>query len=149
MLGIRHRVIHMQSAAQDYAMITRLDLTNFVLQENLMRLHDFVPMGNPDLGGGLAVEELFGPQFYAMDETGQLVTTKRNQLLLMNARAILRGFGSLDPNELQPRLAELAALADFVSQDDYDRARRLVMRECVLGPTQPEGTAELSSGSLL
>lgn len=112
-----------------------------------MRLHDFFPIGGPDLSDGLRVEELFGPNFFALDETGKMVTTKRNQLLLLNARAVLRGFGSASPNDIQLRLAELAALADVVSQSDYDRAVRRAIVESNASRAQPERTAELSSQS--
>lgn len=112
-----------------------------------MRLHDFFPIADPDLGAGLTIEELFGPEFCAVDEAGQMLTTKRNQLLLMNARAVMRGFGGLDPGEIQPRLAELAGLADVVSQDDYDRAVQRAIVESNASRAQPERTADLSSRS--
>ncbi|MGB0126386.1 MAG: hypothetical protein WBP72_02020 [Rhodocyclaceae bacterium] len=94
-----------------------------------MRLHDFVPIRDADLDCGLRIEDWFGPEFCAVDESGQLVTTLRNQNLLLRAQALLRGFEGLDADQTRRRLAELIALAEVVTQRDYDLAVRRAIRE--------------------
>lgn len=108
-----------------------------------MRLRDFVPISGSDPGVALHIEELFGPEFFAVDETGQMVTTKRNQLLLMNARAVLRGFGRLPGDEIKSRLSELSALADVVRQRDYEHAVSQAIRESAAS-RQSEDSESLS-----
>jgi hypothetical protein len=87
-----------------------------------LRLYDLVPIDDIVLDEESLVERVFGPNFYVMDETGRCLTTVRNQRLLAGARELL-GRDQGDPTMQHAQtLADLRRCADFVTQQDYQRA---------------------------
>ena len=87
-----------------------------------LRLYDFVPIDDTALDEESLVERVFGPNFYVMDETGRCLTTVRNQRLLAGARELMgRDQGDAHTQRAES-LADLRRCADFVTQQDYQRA---------------------------
>ena len=84
-----------------------------------IRLHELVPIDDVFDTGRSLIEEVFGRSFYVEDETGRALTTLRNQRLLAYAKDIV---GKL-AGPYREELSRLAQLADFVTPDDYRRAR--------------------------
>lgn len=87
-----------------------------------MRLFEFVPIHDSLIDGNSLIDQVFGSEFYAVDEIGHLVTTAHNQNLLGKAQYLVKQGGSLTPDTIANGLAELRDMAEIVTQSDYDLA---------------------------
>lgn len=85
-----------------------------------MPLYDFVPINDVPMDGDSLIQAVFGDDFCVVNETGQLVTTSRNQRLLEMARRIVAMCEEQGSESLADALVCLRAQADTVSQADYD-----------------------------
>jgi hypothetical protein len=87
-----------------------------------MRLHEFVPVADPEYRGESLIDAVFGPGFCVVDETGCLLTTGHNRNLLRRACTLAANAAALSTSDLADALAELRQRAENLSQDQYDRA---------------------------
>lgn len=69
------------------------------------------------------IDRVFGPDFFVVDEAGQLLTSAHNHNLLRRARSFLEHV-DLDGTVIEDGLRELASKAETLSQQDYEIAVR-------------------------
>jgi len=87
-----------------------------------MRLFEFVPIVDPIVDGESLIEQIFGPEFCVVDETGRLHTTAHNQNLLRRAVVLLAQAATADRAAVEDAMAALSARAEIITQQDYDLA---------------------------
>jgi len=86
--------------------------------------HQFVPIDDVFDNGCALIEEVFGRNFYVEDESGQALTTLRNQRLLGYAKQIMANAERrADGLSHRDEVSRLGLLADIVTPDDYRRIR--------------------------
>ncbi|MGB0128776.1 MAG: hypothetical protein WBP72_14150 [Rhodocyclaceae bacterium] len=89
----------------------------------VMNQQSFVPIGCASDDDRLLIEHVFGPNFFVTDETGQGLTTLRNQRLLRYARDIVSRAEGFQLGAHEDELARLGQLADALTPADFQRAR--------------------------
>lgn len=109
-----------------------------------MRLYEFIAVDGLLSSDQILIDELFGLEFYVVDEQGHLLTTAQNLNLLRRARLLIEQAASLDSEELRAALVDLAGRMEVVRQSDYDLAAR---RESPCGESYQD--QELGIGSLM
>ena len=91
------------------------------------------------------VENVFGPAFCVVDETGRLLTTVQNQNLLRRAKMLAEQRDALGWEALVESLWALRGRAEIVTQLDYYRA---VRREILFIDADNAYDYSLETGSL-
>ncbi len=89
-----------------------------------MRLFEFVPVHDALIDGDSLIDQVFGSEFCVVDEIGYLLTTAHNQNLLWKANHLIEQDKHLAPDTIANGLAALRAMAEVVTQRDYDLAVR-------------------------
>jgi hypothetical protein len=96
-------------------------------REEAMRLYEYVPIYDPIVDDESVIDRVFGPEFYVVDEAGQLLTSAHNRNLLRRARSFLEHV-HLDRRLIEDGLHELSSKAETLSQQDYEMAVRREIR---------------------
>ena len=94
-----------------------------------MRLYEYVPVHDLIHKNESLIDAVFGPDFYVVGETGQLLTTAHNQNLLRRAKMLLEHAFALGDEELDEALHDLAERAENLDQGDYELAVGKEFRE--------------------
>jgi hypothetical protein len=110
-----------------------------------MRLFEFFPIRDLVVDGESLIERVFGPEFCVVDESGGLLTTKHNQLLLQRVKALLDEVETTNGESVEKELKALSAQGLAVTQHDYDVA---VRREILYRDMDHTYDHSLQAGSL-